>query len=105
MSSAVILRYPGWDVILDMLDAISPKTIEPVAVQTIRMPSMNPKSPMRFVMNAFFAASAAASRSNQWPMSKYEATPTNSQKMNIITKLLASTMPSIANMKKESEAK
>ena len=38
-------------------------------------------------------------------MSKYEAKPTNSQKMNIITKLLASTMPSIANMKKESEAK
>ena len=39
--------------------AMSANTNEPVAVQTIRIPSMNPKSPMRLVMNAFFAASAA----------------------------------------------
>ena len=34
-----------------------------------------------------------------------ELTPTSSQKMNIITKLFASTMPSIENMKSESAAK
>ena len=38
---------------------------DPVAAQTIKMPSMNPKSPILLVMNAFFAASAALSRSNQ----------------------------------------
>ena len=62
---------------------------------------MKPKSPMRLEMNALFAAAAAASRVNQWPMSRYELTPTSSQKMNIIAKLFASTMPSIENMKSD----
>ena len=38
---------------------------EPLAIQTNRIPSANPKSPTRVVMNALFAASAAVSRSNQ----------------------------------------
>ena len=66
---------------------------------------MNPKSPMRLVMKAFLAASAAESRSNQCRSADSELTPTSSQKMNIITKLFASTMPSIENMKSESPAK
>ena len=37
-------------------------------------------SPMRVVMNAFFAAAAALGRSIQKPMSKYDASPTSSQK-------------------------
>src|SRR5213593_2622394 len=45
----------------DIRGAISAKTTEPVAIQTIRIPTMNPKSPMRVVMNALLAASAAES--------------------------------------------
>jgi hypothetical protein len=46
------------------------KTTVPAHAQTIRMPSMKPKSPIRFVINALLAAAAALSRVNQWPMSK-----------------------------------
>src|SRR5213593_1642074 len=63
--SAAVVKNAGWPVKIDNRGAISAKTTDPVAAQTIKMPSMNPKSPMRVVMNAFFAASAAASRSNQ----------------------------------------
>jgi hypothetical protein len=42
--------------------AISLKMTEPVALQIIKMPSMKPKSPMRLVRNALFAAAAAVSR-------------------------------------------
>ncbi len=38
-------------------------------------------------------------------MSRYDETPTNSQKMNIITKLSARTMPSMENMKSDSPPK
>ena len=41
----------------------------------------NPISPTLFVKKAFLLASAAECFSNQWPMSKYELTPTNSQKI------------------------
>src|SRR5207244_12802590 len=39
--------------------AISVKTIDPVAIQILRMPSMNPKSPIRVAMNALLRDSAA----------------------------------------------
>src|SRR3979490_1509893 len=65
IKSAAIARYAGLLVSVDTRAAMSLKTTDPIAIQTIRMPSMNPKSPTRFVRNAFFAASAAVSRSNQ----------------------------------------
>ncbi len=62
---------------------------------------MNPKSPMRVVMNAFLPASAADFFSNQKPINKYEVSPTSSQKMKIMKKLLANTRPSIENKKSD----
>ena len=62
-------RYPGLTVSFDICGTMSLKTIDPVAIQTMRIPTMNPKSPTRLVRNAFLAASAAASRSNQCPIS------------------------------------
>src|SRR3954471_1589295 len=104
-SSATVVRNAGFAESFAIEAAMSVKTTLRVALQIIRIPSMNPKSPRRFVMNALFAAFAAALRSYQWPISRYEQTPTSSQKMNIITKLFARTMPIIANMKRESDAK
>ena len=71
-------------------------------LQTMRMPSMKPKSPMRLVMNALFAAvGRGIAREPVADEQIAELTPTSSQKMNIIAKLFASTMPSIENMKSE----
>jgi hypothetical protein len=50
--------------------ATSAKFTLPTAVQIAIIPSRNPKSPMRFVMNAFFAASAAEAFEYQKPISK-----------------------------------
>jgi len=44
----------------------------------------NPKSPMRWTMNAFFPADAAESLVNHNPISRYYASPTPSQPINII---------------------
>src|SRR5216684_872995 len=46
------------------------------------MPTKNPRSPIRVVMNAFFAAAAALGLWIQNPMSRYDASPTSSQKTN-----------------------
>ena len=62
-------------------------------------------SPMRVVMNAFFAAAAALGRSIQKPMSRYDASPTSSQKMKSRSKLFAITTPSIAPEKNDKQAK
>ena len=62
-------------------------------------------SPMRVVMNAFFAAAAAVGFSIQNPMSKYDASPTSSQKMKSRSRLFAMTRPSIAPEKKDKYAK
>ncbi|MND04745.1 hypothetical protein D3C83_251580 [compost metagenome] len=43
----------------------------------------NPKSPIRFTMNAFLPASAFALSLNQNPISRYEQSPTPSQPTNI----------------------
>ena len=69
------------------------------------MPSRNPKSPTRLTMKAFFAASAADCFSWKWLISVQELKPTSSQKMNIMKRLSARTMPSIENMKIESPPK
>ena len=42
------------------------------------MPIRSAESPILVVMNAFFAASAAALRSNQKPIRRYEHSPTPS---------------------------
>ena len=48
----------------------STKFIEPNTRNVVIMPIMNPQSPIRFMMNAFFAAPAGSGRSNQNPMSR-----------------------------------
>jgi hypothetical protein len=45
------------------------------------MPIRNAASPIRVTMNAFFAAAAADGRSNQNPISRYDARPTPSHPM------------------------
>ncbi len=60
---------------------------------------MKPKSPTRLVRKAFFAASAAEFFSYQWPMRRKELSPTSSQKMKVMMKFEARTMPVIENMK------
>src|SRR5205823_1947276 len=77
------------------------KSSVPLRSYNQSIPRKNPMSPMRVVMNAFFAAAAALGRSIQNPMSKYEASPTSSQKMNSNNKLLAMTAPSIAPEKND----
>ena len=54
----------------------------PVFDQMSTTASRNAKSPKRVTMNAFFAAAAAAGRSNQNPISRYDASPTSSQCTN-----------------------
>src|SRR5205814_10057908 len=52
IKSAAMVRHTGLFVNIDIRSEMSAKTTEPVVIQTMRMPSMNPKSPMRVVMNA-----------------------------------------------------
>src|SRR5881398_2409423 len=65
IKSATIAANVAWPPNIGIRGAISEKTTDPVVIQIIRMPVMNPKSPIRVVINALFAASAAASRKNQ----------------------------------------
>ena len=55
----------------------------PVADHSSTMPMMKPTSPSFVIQNAFTAARAAAGRSYQKPISRYEQSPTSSQKTNI----------------------
>ena len=64
-TSVKTVRAYGRDRLISVFRAMARDTTVPVAVHAIRIPSMNPKSPMRLVRNAFLAASAAVSRSNQ----------------------------------------
>src|SRR3954451_11500979 len=57
--------------------------------------SMNPKSPTRFVTNAFLPATAAVLRSNQNDTNRYEQSPTPSQPRKVTRKLLPRTSTSI----------
>jgi hypothetical protein len=56
-------------------------------------------------MKAFFCASHGPVRSNQKPISRYEVTPMSSQHMNVTSRLLETTRPSMAAVKKDTKAK
>ena len=56
---------------------------------------MNPKSPIRLTMNAFFPASDALFFWYQKPISRYEQSPTPSQPTNITRKFEPSTSVSM----------
>src|SRR5437867_1434780 len=58
----------------------------PVADHRSTMPTMKPTSPSFVIQNAFTAARAAAGRSYQKPIRRYEQSPTNSQNTNIWTR-------------------
>jgi hypothetical protein len=73
----------------------------PIIAQNVKIPSMNPKSASRLQTNALFAAAAALSFVNQNPISRYELSPTPSQKKNIMIRFVATTMPVIENMKSD----
>ena len=61
------------------------------------IPMRKAESPIRVVTKAFLAASAAALRSNQNPISRYEHRPTPSQPTYSSRKLLARTSTSMKN--------
>ena len=65
------------------------------------IPNKKPKSPMRFIIKAFFAALLNAVFLNQKPINKYETTPTASQPKNSCKKLLDITNISIEKVNKE----
>src|SRR5262249_47031370 len=77
------------------------KSNVPVADHSMTMPATNPRSPSLVIQNALTAARAADGRSYQKPISRYEHSPTSSQKRNIWMKLGASTNPSIENANSE----
>ena len=77
----------------------------PAAVVKIKIPIMNPKSPVRVVMNAFLPASEAIFFSNQKPIKRYEVKPTSSQKTNSSRKLLAITNPNMEKVKSDKKEK
>ena len=84
---------------------ISAMPSTPVFDQMSSTASRNAKSPKRVTMNAFFAAAAADGRSNQNPISRYEARPTSSQCTNSWSRFEASTSPSIAAVNSDIDAK
>ena len=51
------------------------------------IPIANPKSPIRLTMNALVAAAFALARSCQYPIRRYEDSPTISQKMKSWSRL------------------
>ncbi len=64
------------------------------------MPIRKPTSPMRVVMNAFLAASAAERLSHQNPISRKEQKPTPSQAAYMSSRLSARTRVSIEATKR-----
>ncbi len=81
-SVAVVMAAPPATNTCGAAEKTRSKSSDPVTVTSMNAPSMKPKSPMRLTMNAFFPASAAAGRSYQNPMSRYEQSPTPSQPTN-----------------------
>ncbi len=65
----------------------------PVAPHSMTIPAMKPRSPSLVTQNALTAARAADGRSYQKPMSRYEQSPTSSQKTNIWRKVGERTRP------------
>ncbi len=76
-------------------DATSWKSSVPKIRKTSSIPRRNPKSPIRFTMNAFLPASAADRFRNQNPISRYEQSPTPSQPTNSTGKVDPSTSTSM----------
>ena len=66
---AVTVRLPGTSVIGACVNTV-PKSSEPVAQKIMNIATMNPKSPMRFMMNALRPALAFAASLNQKPISR-----------------------------------
>ena len=77
----------------------------PVALNSTRMPISSPTSPIRVVTKAFLAASRAEGRSHQYPINRYEQSPTSSQETYRMIRLFASTSPSIAAVNSATTAK
>ncbi len=72
------------------------KETVPSSLNIRKMARARPTSPTRFMMNAFLAAVAADGRSDQKPISRYDARPTPSHPAYRVTKELPSTNSSIA---------
>ncbi|MOA10436.1 hypothetical protein D3C78_1303250 [compost metagenome] len=64
---------------------ISAKLVLPNVENSMNIPKRKPKSPIRFITNAFLAALAYSVFLNQKPINKYEHKPTPSQPINMIT--------------------
>src|SRR5213595_717487 len=77
-SSAMPVAVAGASVSAPLNTA--PYSSVPSTVQSHMTPRPKPKSPTRFTMNAFFPAWVAAGRVYQNPISRYEQSPTASQK-------------------------
>src|ERR671914_1911088 len=75
----------------------SPNSMEPNVSKTRTIPISMALSPMRVTMNAFLPASAAAFRSYQYAIRRYEHRPTPSQPTYRRTKLFARTRVSMEN--------
>ena len=73
----------------------------PRLVQSRPSPTSIPTSPIRLTMNALLAASQLIFSSYQKPISRYEQTPTSSQKMKIMKTFDEATSPSIEKQKSE----
>ena len=80
---------------------ISWKSNVPRLAQSKPRPTSIPTSPTRLTMNALLAASQLTFSSYQKPISKYEQTPTSSQKMKIMKTLAEATRPSIEKQKSD----
>ncbi len=100
---AMVERTPNCAVSIGMVAARSAtflKSNVPNVLKTRKTPRMKPQSPTRFVMNAFFPASAALFFSYQYPINKYEHRPTPSQPTNITRKFEPSTSMSMKKQKR-----
>ena len=73
------------------------KSSDPTRQKIRNIATRNPKSPMRFTMNALLPASALIFSLNQNPIRRYEQSPTPSQPTNITGKLAPRTSVSMKN--------
>ena len=82
--------------LIDFLEVNVPRLL-----QSRPRPMSIPTSPTRLTMNALLAASQLLFSSYQKPISKYEQTPTSSQKMKIMKTFFDATRPSIEKQNSE----
>ena len=82
------------------------KVLPPPAVKNnVVMPISRPMSPTRLVKKALRAASELAFSSHQWPMRTKLHTPTSSQAVMNMTRLLASTSNNMEAVNSDKKAK